>query len=964
MFYQLIQHKRDQWFASADCTVNDIIAYIIKRGMMRDAQVEAIKTYLFLKIACQNQPLWKLYHQGTFNTLDTERMPLNGITYSTISAVSSNPAAAALLEYALLKDKKNKPIAPKLVEHINDHIDELQFEQIFRDIFYGVDYTDYLFSLPMGAGKTYLMAAFIYLDLYFARQEPDNPAFAHNFMIMVPSGLKTSILPSLKNIKTFDPSWVLPEPTATELKRMIRFEVLDEDKTGKKSNLVRNPNAQKVNLHLSTPDLMGLVAVTNAEKVILDHLDKSDDGATILSDEMKKEMEKIAVANELRDIISRIPRLAIFIDEVHHAGGEQKLRQVVNEWSRKQSFCGMLGFSGTPYLETAKKVMLDGKYEIKNTEFSNIVYYYPLIDGIDNFLKHPDVFQTDEDSTLIVREGVKMFIDRYWNTTYPNGTTAKMAIYCGQVETLEEVIYPAVSELLMERGVNPEEVVLKYHKGSTGKKGSGKKYPEPEGADTEFASLDTPLSRKRIVLLVQIGKEGWDCKSLTGVILPHKNACPTNMVLQTSCRCLRQVERGAEEHAIIWLNRGNADTLNKQLMQQQDITLHEFTGKKKPEPVMINRYSRMEYQKVPPIDFYQLHVNYETRITEQERDIAALLQSDELLIKAKETKVYKQDFAGNTLDIDSLIAESQEHASYNQWLHAISKESFGTLTMHELHQYDEPLKALFAKITKDIEDDRVYDEAYDQTGIRSRIRQSFMPLRQYHQDENIAHETFSILKEGQPTSPCTVTDLTKYFPQQTVVEEIINWDKHPNKGKALTPEQEAMLKMLEAQGLDTSSMRQMADPNPERKRTYHYLPYHFDSGLEYEIFQNALNLDYMKEHNLELYFNGDENLTDFRIECYHHDGSHWHRLGNYFPDFLLLQRKDDAIHKVMIIETKGAFLADKFKLRRRFMDEYFVPQNKEHFGYQRFSFLYLEDSLTLEERKIKLLDAIKGYFND
>ena len=26
-------------------------------------------------------------------------------------------------------------------------------------------YTDYLFSLPMGAGKTYLMSAFIYLDL-------------------------------------------------------------------------------------------------------------------------------------------------------------------------------------------------------------------------------------------------------------------------------------------------------------------------------------------------------------------------------------------------------------------------------------------------------------------------------------------------------------------------------------------------------------------------------------------------------------------------------------------------------------------------------------------------------------------------------------------------------------------------------------------------------------------------------
>lgn len=961
MFYQLIQHKRDEWYASPACTVVDMIAYIARRGMMRDAQIEAIKTYLYLKIACGNRPLWKLYHDGAFNTLDTARMPLTG---DARNAVENNPAAAALLEYALLKDRKGKPIAPQLVEHINEHVEELQFERIFRDIFYGVDYTDYLFSLPMGAGKTYLMAAFIYLDLYFARREPDNPAFAHNFMIMVPSGLKTSILPSLKNIRNFDPTWILPEPVASELKRMIRFEVLDEDSTAKKSNLVRNPNAQKINLHLSSPDLMGLVAITNAEKVILDRIDSIEDDSTILSEEMKKEMERIKVANELREIISRIPRLSIFIDEVHHAGGEQKLRQVVNGWSRKNSFCGMLGFSGTPYLETAKKVMLDGRFEIKNTEFSNIVYYYPLLDGIDNFLKHPDVYLTDKESEVIIREGVGMFIDRYWNTTYSNGTKAKLAIYCGQVETLEEDICPVVAQLLRERGLNPDESILKYHKGSASKKGSGKKYPEPEGAELEFNSLDTASSRKRIVLLVQIGKEGWDCKSLTGVILPHRNACSTNMVLQTSCRCLRQVERGAEEHAIIWLNRGNAETLNKQLVQQQDITLHEFTGKKKPEPVVINRYSRMDFLKLPPIDFYQLHVNYETRITERQQDIAALLQSESILLKAGETKVFKQDFHCDTLDVETLLAKSTEYASYNQWLHTISKESFGTLALSDLRMWDEQLKTVFAKITLPSDDGPVFDESFDQAGIRSRIRQCFAPLREYHQDENIEHESFSLLKIGQPTSPHEVADPQKYWPQQTVVEEIINWDRHPNKGKALTPEQVEMLRQLEAQGIDISSTREQPDPNPERKRTYHYLPYRFDSGMEYEIFQSALNLEYMKENNLELYFNGDENLTDFHIECHHFDGSHWHNLGSYFPDFLLLQRKDDAIRKVMIIETKGAYLAGKFKLRRKFLDETFVPQNSEHFGYQRFSFLYLEDSLPQQERKIRLVEAIKTYFND
>ena len=89
-------------------------------------------------------------------------------------------------------------------------------------------------------------------------------------MVLAPSGLKSSIIPSLKNIQEFDPTWIIPEPTASNLRRIIKFEILDEQKSAKKSNLVRNPNAQKINNHQPLEDLMGLVAITNAEKVILD----------------------------------------------------------------------------------------------------------------------------------------------------------------------------------------------------------------------------------------------------------------------------------------------------------------------------------------------------------------------------------------------------------------------------------------------------------------------------------------------------------------------------------------------------------------------------------------------------------------------------------------------------------------------------------------------------------------------
>ena len=264
MFYKLIEKKRNEWLDSSACTVKELINYIIMRGQMRDAQIEAIKTYLYLKLACDNTPLWKLFTNGTFCTIDLDSIPLS-VTAREI--LNSDKAAAALLEYSRLTDRNGQQLAPEMERFIKEHPDKIDYQTAFRKIFYNIDYADYLFSLPMGAGKTYLMAAFIYLDLYFALNEPDNPRFAHNFMIFAPSGLKSSIIPSLKHIQEFDPTWIIPNPAADNLRKLIKFEILDEQKSARKSNLLKNPNAQKINNHQPLEDLIGLVAITNAEKV-------------------------------------------------------------------------------------------------------------------------------------------------------------------------------------------------------------------------------------------------------------------------------------------------------------------------------------------------------------------------------------------------------------------------------------------------------------------------------------------------------------------------------------------------------------------------------------------------------------------------------------------------------------------------------------------------------------------------
>lgn len=948
MFYKLIKKKCDEWMDSSDCTIHELMQYIYAQNKMRDAQIEAIKIYLFLKIACGNRPLWELFSDGGFNSLDFNTMEL---TVEARSILTSNKAAAALLEYALLKDKNGNQLAPELEKVIKSQSGRINYEDTFKKIFYGVNYTDYLFSLPMGAGKTYLMAAFIYLDLYFALNEPDNPAFAHNFMVLAPSGLKSSIIPSLKNIQEFDPTWIIPEPTASNLKRMIKFEILDEQKSAKKSNLVRNPNAQKINNHQPLEDLMGLVAITNAEKVILDRVGENEN-ASIFSQE---EAARIRIANELRDIIGRIPHLAVFIDEVHHAAdGEIKLRQVVGEWTEKHSFCGVLGFSGTPYLEKAESVTLADSFVIKNTDLSNVVYNYPLVKGVGNFLKVPEVKYADNDTETIVKNGIKDFLDHYLNTVYANGACAKLAIYCGQIETLEEQIYPLASRMVSEQGLNPTEVILKYH-------GGNKAYPQPEGSETEFASLDTDFSKIRIVLLVQIGKEGWDCKSLTGVILPQKGVCPTNMVLQTSCRCLRQVVKNADETALIWLNKFNADTLNKQLKQQQNISLQEFNKGKHQKAIQIERFSRMDKLKVPPIDFYQLKVSYQTLITEEHPHTAQKLADESIFTEADVALIHKQDLAGKNLGHYLAGTEAGEYISFRQWLYQIVKESFRTLALENLKEHEAILRKIFERITlKDETGNTRYDNRYDHDCIRSLIRRAFVPKRDFSVKEEIVPCEASLLQIERLISPVSVQDDKPFFPSQEDVRTIVDWDANA-QNKALSPEELALIEKMKKMGYP---IPEPTDPHPEREQTYHYLPYRFDSGLERQFFKDSV-LPILKSYQsqLEIYFNGDDTLTGFKIDCYKQTDREWRYIGKYVPDFLLLKRNEDgSIHRI-IIETKGEGFAAKFADRRQFMEIEFIRKNNECFGYERFRFLYLEDTLTKEEREKKTIKAIKDFFN-
>ena len=117
---------------------------------------------------------------------------------------------------------------------------------------------------------------------------------------------------------------------------------------------------------------------------------------------------------------------------------------------------------------------------------------------------------------------------------------------------------------------------------------------------------------------------------------------------------------------------------------------------------------------------------------------------------------------------------------------------------------------------------------------------------------------------------------------------------------------------------------------------------------------------------LEVYYNGDRAMTEFKIKCYRNDSGKWNYIGVYTPDFLILRRKDGVNHKVIIVETKGEVYANDpiFHDKKAFMETEFSKQNNKAFGYERFDYLYLEDTLPEKDRMTLTRQKVCKFFKE
>jgi len=921
--FNLIQNKVDFWILeekkNSQSVIGNLVQYIEKENKLREPQIEAIKNYLWLKFIGKNQKLSEIVKQG----LLYDESIFEEFEYSDILRNTPNKFTIQFLNQ-FFQDNKLEKIQKDLLGSFSN---EQKWDKFLSELLHNYNYPNYLYSLPMGAGKTYLMACFIYIDLYLALLYKNDKRFAHNFIVLAPQASKTAIMPSLKTIMNFNPEWILPKKEADELKGLMQIEILDALSSKRKDKLQgNNPNLEKVNRITATKDF-GLVFITNAEKVVLEQYDNKD---KVLVKKLKsgertlfsyKELNDIKKTNELRERLSHIPFLNVILDEVHHSYGtngekkEKKLRDAVNIFNQHKNIVSALGFSGTPYVR--HNIEINNEI-IKLNQIQDIVYNYSLAKGIGNFLKIPDIRKVDIKESLFIKKALDEFFSNY-DKKYQDKTKSKVAFYCPSIKSLNEDVLPYIQDWYSKNRKNKESEIFKYYSKVVKE---NKQYELPKENLTIFNNLDKPYSDKRVILLVAIGTEGWDCKSLTAVVLPRQKTTK-NFVLQTTCRCLREVDNAKEENALIYLEKDNYDTLDTELKNNYNLQISDLR---------IDSSAFIDVQirkpKLGKLEYKQIKRKW-TIISQKETNKKTKLKNFNFeKIKSKysyqenitEAKIGESGLVNEKLAIYN-TAKKKEKLSFEFFLYQLAYATFYKFSESNLlNNYEIELKRILNLINREIEwiDKNPNIKISD---IIKQIAVLFMEEIEYKK-EIITEDIEMELLEWKTKNPKmslyqSSGAFCKFMPEMTQrnSEGQRGYQKHP----------EYLIEDFFNKEITGSNV----DP---QDISYNFIPYKADSNFERNTLKEILKLGEMK--NLEVYFNGykNEDLNSFYIQT---------PRGVYTPDFLVIKRKQKGerkseIEKILIVETKGKiYYKNDFQQKESFVKNEFIKNNPK-FQYKCF----------------------------
>lgn len=478
-------------------------------------------------------------------------------------------------------------------------------------------YPSYIFALAMGTGKTILMATCIFYEFLLANKFPKDPKYCHNALVFAPD---KTVLQSLKEIQTFDMRKVVPSEYVNFLSTHIKFHFLEESGTA-----------------LSTIDRSRFnIIISNTQKIILkrQHKEESPDDKLFRSgkptykpksvyDEFSglyefdtPEDDKELTINQRFIKLSRLEQLGIYVDEAHHAFGNQlerdmgirktktSLRLTIDELAANLERAGThvvacYNFTGTPYI---------GKYILPE-----VVYGYGIQEAIDKgYLKKVVLHSyTNPRTDEFVRHVVTDFWENHRGQRY-EGMLPKIALFAATIDELQNDLRPAVEDILSDLQISHNKILVNV----------GDEKITSNDELREFINLDSSKSEKQFILLVNKGREGWNCRSLFGVAL-YRRPKSKIFVLQASMRCLRSIGKG-HQSGHIYLSEENMQILDDELQQNFRLNVDDIQNVGK------NRKSYKVRVTEPPVKITLKRIKRLYQVKEKEAKRGFSLELDKV----------------------------------------------------------------------------------------------------------------------------------------------------------------------------------------------------------------------------------------------------------------------------------------------------------------------------------------------
>ena len=447
---------------------------------------------------------------------------------------------------------------------LGDALTEKQTDVLFKQMKkYRESYPNYIYALTMGLGKTILMGTCIFYEFLLAKKYPKDKRFCHNALVFAPD---KTVLQSLREIMIFDKTKVVPPEYARVLDSNIKFHFLDESGTvlhtidDSDFNIIIS-NTQKIIIKKKRKEATPGEVLFGSNSSLLSAVYGGDDSEDDAWD------DSTLMDNQRFKKLCRLPQLGVYVDEAHHLFGadlekqirssganKTSLRDTINLLAANTSIVACYNYTGTPY--------------VKNQLLPEVVYAYGLRESIWNgYLKDADPIGFENvKSDEFLNATVTKFWQKYGGRIYDN-LNPKLAIYAANVEEAVNEVVPALEEILTRLEIPTTSILLNV---------GDSKYTKDEDI-RNFNNLDVPGSEgneKQFVVLVEKGKEGWNCRSLFGVAL-YRSPKSKIFVLQATMRCLRAI---TDERltATVFLSKENYDTLDDELHKNFNMEISDI----------------------------------------------------------------------------------------------------------------------------------------------------------------------------------------------------------------------------------------------------------------------------------------------------------------------------------------------------------------------------------------------------